>query len=249
MEQTVEDKIKALFKLQEIDSRVDEIRAVRGELPMEVADLEDDITGLQTRIENQNNEVKELEEGIQANKNKIKESEQFIKKYQGQLDNVKNNREYDALNKEIEIQGLEIQAAEKRIGEHKNNIELKKDLIKTAEEELDSRKKDLEFKKKELESITKETEKEETKILKEREKAEKQIEERLLNAYDKIRGAVKNGIAVATIERDSCGGCFASIPPQRQVDIRQRKKITVCENCGRILVDSAMAEEAATAKA
>ena len=237
MEASIEERLKNLNALQHIDSQLDNIHSIRGELPMEVSDLEDEIAGLETRLEKFGEEIKELEGSIAANKNKIKESQQFIKKYETQLDNVKNNREYDALSKEIEIQGLEIQAAEKRIGEYGKQIELKKETLSAAETELDGRKIDLVNKKKELENIVAETEKEEKELLKQRDKAEAQLEERLRAAYNRIRRNVKNGIAVATVVRDACSGCFGSIPPQMQADIRARKKIIVCEHCGRILID------------
>ncbi len=237
MEASIEEKLKNLAELQSIDSKIDEIKAIRGELPMEVADLEDEIAGLETRIEKQADELKELEAAISANKNKIKESQQFIKKYESQLDNVKNNREYDALSKEIEIQGLEIQAAEKRILDYNRQIELKKQVLETAKTEVEGRKIDLQNKKGELNGIVEETEKEERELLDRRAKAEEKLEERLRSAYNRIRRNVKNGIAVANVLRDSCSGCFGNIPPQMQADIRSRKKILVCEHCGRILVD------------
>ncbi|MGV3596515.1 MAG: zinc ribbon domain-containing protein [Bacteroidota bacterium] len=243
MEATIEEKLKALHTLQQIDSQIDKIKSVRGELPMEVADLEDDITGLETRIQKFNAEIEEFEENIQANKNKIKDAQTFIKKYEGQLTNVKNNREFDALNKEIEIQGLEIQAAEKRINEAKRSIDLKKEIIASSTTELEGRRIDLENKKKELNNIVGETEKEEQELMKTRNKAEKDIEERLLFAYNRIRGSVKNGIAVATVIRNSCSGCFGTIPLQMQSDIRQHKRIIICEHCGRILVDTHKEEE------
>lgn len=238
MEVTIEEKLRALHQLQQIDSEIDKIKSVRGELPMEVADLEDEIAGLETRISKFNDEIAEFDAQILVNKNKIKDSQANIKKYEGQLVNVKNNREFDALNKEVEIQGLEIQAAEKRINEGKRSIELKKELIEVSAKDLEGRKIDLVSKKKELDNIVGETEKEENALLKDRAKAEKKIEERLLNAYNRIRGSVKNGIAVATVVRSACSGCFGNIPPQMQSDIRQSKRIIICEHCGRILVDN-----------
>ncbi len=243
MELTVDQKLKALFKLQILDTKLDQLRSVRGELPLEVSDLEDEITGLETRISNLNGELKDIEGNITKAKSKIKESQQFVKKYEGQLTNVKNNREYDALNKEIELQGLEMMAAEKRIKEYERAIGLKKEIIDASIAEMESRKQDLEFKNKELLEIVNETEIEEQNLLGERNEAQSKIEDRLIAAYDKIRNNYKNGIAVAGIVREACGGCFARIPPQRQADIRQHKKIIVCENCGRILVDGALAEE------
>jgi hypothetical protein len=248
MEVTIEEKLRALYDLQQVDSEIDKITSIRGELPMEVADLEDDIAGLETRLEKFNAEIEEFENNIQENKNKIKDSQALIKKYEGQLSNVKNNREYDALNKEVEIKGLEIQAAEKKMGELKKSIELKKELIEGSKAELEGRKIDLENKKKELDNIINETEKEEKSLLKVREKAEKKIEQRLLTAYDRVRSSVKNGIAVATVMRSSCSGCFGNIPLQMQSDIRQNKRIIICEHCGRVLVDHSFAGEEAVAE-
>jgi predicted nucleic acid-binding Zn-ribbon protein len=245
MEATVEQKLKALYKLQAIDSSIDRIKAHRGELPLEVNDLEDEIAGMETRLSNLNTEQKEMEDSISSNKSKIKDSQALIKKYEGQLTNVKNNREYDALNKEIEIQGLEIQAAEKRIKDFQAEIKYKKEIIEKLVGEIGGRKEDLKTKKSELETIVEETEKEEASINKDREKAAKVVEERLMAAYSRIRTNMRNGIAVSKVDRDSCSGCFASIPPQRQIDIKQRKKIIVCESCGRIIVDADMADEVA----
>lgn len=249
MEATVEQKLKALFDLQTIHTAVDKIRTVRGELPMEVNDLEDDVAGLETRIHKIKEEINGLEDEIVNKKNMIKQSNQQIKKYEEQQNNVKNNREYEAIAKEIEIQGLEIQVAEKKIKEFNFEITNKTKLLESATVDLEERKKDLDLKKAELETITKETEKEEEALLKKAAKAEKQIEERLLSAYNKLRANAKNGLAVVTIHRDSCNGCFNKIPPQRQSDIRQRKKIIVCEHCGRILVDEGFVSEGAPVNA
>jgi len=238
---TIEEKLQGLWDLQTIDKRLDELRALRGELPMEVADLEDELAGLQTRLDKFEQEIADFESGIVANKEKIGQSQQLSKRYTEQLDKVKNNREYDALNKEIEIQGLEVMAAEKKIGELQNSISLKKELIDEVKQDLDGRKIDLDNKKKELEEITAETEKEESKILKNRDKTEKKADLKLLKAYNRIRKSVFNGLAVAPVLRGSCGGCFAKIPPQLQSDLRQRKKIVICEHCGRINVDAEMA--------
>ncbi|MCB9244933.1 MAG: hypothetical protein H6606_00755 [Flavobacteriales bacterium] len=238
---SIEEKLQSLWSLQSIDSKLDELRSVRGELPMEVSDLEDEIAGLETRLENFHNEISEFEKGITAYKAKISESKTLIKRYNEQLNLVKNNREFDALNKEIEIQGLEIQASEKKIGEYENNIAMKKEVIAEVEAERDGRLVDLDNKKKELEEITAETEKEEGKVMGQRDKAEALIDPKLLTAYNHIRRNVRNGIAVAPVLRGACGGCFARIPPQLQSDIRQRKKIVICEHCGRINVDAQMA--------
>ncbi|MDQ0636771.1 putative nucleic acid-binding Zn-ribbon protein [Pedobacter sp. W3I1] len=247
MEQTVEQKLKALYELQNIHTKIDKIRQVRGELPMEVADLEDDVLGLETRIAKIKGELDDLEDSIVTRKNTIKDAQAAIKRYETQLKEVKNNREYDALTKEIEIQGLDIQVSEKKIKEHGFEITSKTEIYEAAKAELDGRKKDLEVKKGELDVITAETEKEEQDLQKKADKAEPQIDERLLVAYKRLRKNAVNGLAVVTIDRDSCSGCFNQIPPQRQLDIRQRKKIIVCEHCGRILVDEALTHEVAEA--
>jgi predicted nucleic acid-binding Zn-ribbon protein len=243
MEQTVEQKLKALYDLQTIHTKIDKIRQVRGELPMEVADLEDDVAGLETRIQKIKNELDDLEDEIVTRKNLIKDSQANTKKYEAQLNEVKNNREYDAISKEIEIQGLDIQVSEKKIREFGFEISSKTAIYEKAQADLDARRADLDAKKDELGTITAETEKEENELTALAEKAIPNIEERLLTAYNRLRGNAKNGLAVVTIQRDSCSGCFNQIPPQRQSDIRQRKKIIVCEHCGRILVDELMALE------
>ena len=247
MEQTVEQKLKALYELQNIHTKVDKIRQVRGELPMEVADLEDEVAGLETRIQKIKAELDDTEDAIVNRKNMIKEAQALIKKYEKQLEDVKNNREYDALTKEVEIQNLEIQVCEKKIKEHGFEIASKTEIYDQALANVEVRKGDLEVKKSELATITSETEKEEQGLLKKVEKAETQIEERLLTAYNRLRSNAVNGLAVVTIDRDSCSGCFNQIPPQRQLDIRQRKKVIVCEHCGRILVDEALTQELAEA--
>lgn len=243
MEQTVEQKLEALYELQTIHTKIDKIRQTRGELPMEVADLEDDVAGLETRIQKIKNDLDDLEDAIVNRKNMIKESLALIKKYETQQNNVKNNREFDAISKEIEIQGLEVQVCEKKIKEHQFEINNKTEVYEKALADLEERKKDLEIKRAELENITSETQKEEEILVAEADKAEEKIEDRLRIAYNRLRSNFKNGLAVVTIERDSCSGCFNQIPPQRQSDIRQRKKIIVCEHCGRILVDETMAEQ------
>jgi predicted nucleic acid-binding Zn-ribbon protein len=243
MEQTVEQKLKALYDLQTIHTKIDRIRQVRGELPMEVADLEDDVAGLETRIQKIKNELDDLEDDIVNRKNVIRDAQANIKKYETQLNDVKNNREYDAISKEVEIQGLDIQVSEKKIREYGFEITSKTQIYDKALAELESRRADLDAKKAELDTITAETEKDEAELNSEAEAAKQNIEERLLIAYTRLRGNAKNGLAVVTIQRDSCSGCFNQIPPQRQSDIRQRKKIIVCEHCGRILVDEQMALE------
>lgn len=244
MEQTVEEKLKALYELQTIHTKIDRIRQVRGELPMEVADLEDDVAGLETRIQKIKNELDDLEDDIVTRKNLIRDAQSNIKKYEVQLNEVKNNREYDAISKEIEIQGLDIQVSEKKIREFGYEITTKTQVYEKALGELEARRADLDEKKAELDTISSETEKEENELSVQAEKAGKNIEERLLIAYNRLRKNAKNGLAVVTIQRDSCSGCFNQIPPQRQSDIRQRKKIIVCEHCGRILIDEMMAMEA-----
>lgn len=243
IETSIEQKLRALYKLQLIDSKIDKLTAVRGELPMEVSDLEDEIIGYETRTNNLLAEIARMEETIAANKAKIVDSKALTKKYEKQLDNVKNNREFDALNKEIEIQGLEQQALDKRIKNTQFDIEQKKIAVEALKTDLEGRKQDLLNKKSELDNIVEETKKEEDELLKIRGNAVKVADERLVHSYDRIRKSVKNGIGVATIERESCSGCYAGIPPQRQSDIKQRKKIIVCENCGRVLTDAQLAEE------
>ncbi|MCG3166669.1 MAG: hypothetical protein POELPBGB_02449 [Bacteroidia bacterium] len=238
---TVEERLKALFNLQQIDTAIDKIRIVRGELPLEVQDLEDEIAGLETRMKNYTDEVNALEDTIVQRKQQMKDSLALIKKYEEQQNKVRNNREFDSLTKEIEFQNLEIQLCEKRIKEAKANIAAKNEVIEKAQAELDERKSDLKHKKAELDDIIKETEKEEKSLIKESAKAEEVMEERLLSAYKRIRSNARNGLAVVTVARDACGGCFNNIPPQRQMDIRMRKKIIVCEYCGRILVDQELA--------
>ena len=237
-EVSVEERLKALYELQLIDSKIDKIKTVRGELPLEVRDLEDMVAGLETRIEKFNVELQAFEDSIVEKKNVIKDAQALIKKYQTQQGKVRNNREYDSLTKEIEFQNLEIQLAEKRIKEFKANIVSKTEISAISEEELVDRKKDLKLKKKELAEIVEETEKEEISLNKKSKTAEAIIDERLLNAYKRIRTNVMNGMGVVTVERDACGGCFNRIPPQRHLDIKTHKKIIVCEHCGRILVDA-----------
>jgi len=242
---TVEEKLRALFMLQTIDTQIDKIRIIRGELPLEVQDLEDELAGLQTRITNLTDEVSQLDNSINDKKNAIKDSFALIKKYESQQGNVRNNREFDSINKEIEYQTLDIQLSEKRIKEFRSGIDAKNDLIVLAKTSLEERSRDLDHKKGELNDIISETEKEELNLTSESAKAATKIEERLINAYKRIRDNAVNGLAVVTIQRDACGGCFNKIPPQRQMDIRLRKKIIVCEYCGRVLVDPEIAAETA----
>ena len=237
-EMTVAEKLKALYDLQLVDTSIDKIRILRGELPLEVQDLEDEIEGLQTRVSKYDNDIESLEKSISGKKQEISNAQDHIKKYEEQQNNVRNNREYDSLSKEIEFQTLEIELSEKRIREFTVQIDEKKVVIGESTEVLDGRKLDLENKQKELEDIIAETKKEENVMEKKSAVLEEIIEERLVSAYKKIRGNARNGLAVVPVERDACGGCFNKIPPQRQLDIASRKKIIVCEYCGRILVDS-----------
>lgn len=245
MENTVAKKLEALVKLQSIDSELDEIIKVRGALPDEVMDLEDEIAGYQTRIDKQKQELTDLETKISNNKTAIKDAEKLIQKYEEQQMNVRNNREYDAISKEIELQKLEIQILEKRIKESFAKIEGQKEEIEITKNKLSEREKDLESKKDELRVITKESEDDEKKLLKSRESAAKNVEDRLLKSYEKIHKNMRNGLAVVTVKRGACGGCFNIVPPQKQAEIREKKKIIVCEHCGRILadVDDAIEEE------
>ncbi|MFN5459494.1 MAG: zinc ribbon domain-containing protein [Bacteroidota bacterium] len=236
VEASIEEKLKSIYSVQLIDSKIDRIRIIRGELPLEVQDLEDLVAGLETRLSNYTEEVNELERQISDKKNEIKEHQSNIKKYESQQNKVRNNREYDAISKEIEFQNLEIQLCEKRIKEFKASIASKQEFLDTAESELEEKRTDLKIKKEELDEIISETEKEEKELLSRSENKLKDIETRLQKAYLRIRSNSNNGLAVVPVERDACGGCFNKIPPQRQLDIRMHKKIIVCEHCGRVLV-------------
>lgn len=242
-EVTVEEKLRALYDLQLIDSRIDEIRSVRGELPLEVEDLEDEVTGLNTRLSNLSEDVANLETDINNKKLAIEESKNLMKKYEEQQKKVRNNREFDSLSKEIEYQELEIQLAEKRIKEYKVKIEQKKEIIAGTQEKLDKQQSHLDHKKSELDAILKETEKEEKALIMKSEEFAGMIDNHLLNAYKRIRNKVKNGLAVVSIERGASGGSFFTIPPQVQLEIATRKKITIDEHSGRILVDAGLAAE------
>ncbi|MFC2148163.1 zinc ribbon domain-containing protein [Eudoraea sp.] len=243
VETSVEDKLRALYDLQLIDSRVDEIRNVRGELPLEVEDLEDDVLGLKTRMDKLKTDLETINYEIGAKKNLIEEAKVLIKKYADQQKNVRNSREFNSLAKEVEFQELEIQLAEKNIKEFKVQIEQKKEVISETKEKLVERESHLKHKKSELDAILAETDKEEKALLAKSEKFEKQIEDRLVQAYKRIRNNVKNGLAVVPIERGASGGSFFTIPPQVQVEIASRKKIITDEHSGRILVDPVLAEE------
>ncbi len=235
---SVEEKLSSLVRLQKIDSKLDEIQILKGELPMEVKDLEDEIEGLHARQTRVEEEINGIQEFIEQKKEGIKEAQALIKKYEKQSENVKNNREFEAINKEIEMQQLEEKLCEKHIkdateeiGEKARQLELAKKAVATKETNLNG-------KKAELEKIIGETEKEETHYNKDAAAARSHVDERLLLSYDRIRKNYRNGLAVVPVERDSCGGCFHAIPPQKQSEIKLRKKIMVCENCGRILVDT-----------
>ena len=237
-EVTVAEKLDALFELQKIDSEIDRIRTIRGELPLEVQDLEDELEGLETRINKIQEETKELENEVLDRKNATKDSETAISKYKEQQNNVRNNREYESLAKEIEFQELEIKLHEKKSKEAKFKIDSKKELLTEAKERFEFRQSDLKTKKAELDEIVGETQKEEDDLLKKSEAAKKKIDDRLVFAYNRLRDNAKNGLAVVVVDRDACGGCFNKIPPQRQLDITSKKKVIVCEHCGRVLVPS-----------
>ncbi len=237
MESTVAQKLDALTKLQGIDSKLDEIKKVRGALPDEVRDLEDEIAGYETRIEKFDETVKAIHDEIEASKKGIKEAEKMIAKYGEQQMTVRNNREYDAITKEIELQQLDIQIHEKRIKENDYKVQEKIAGIEETKNLHEDRQKDLVNKKAELENINSESEEDVKKLEKDREKALKNLEDRLAISYEKLRNNVRNGLAVVPVKRGACGGCFNTVPPQKQADIRERKKIIVCEHCGRLLTN------------
>ncbi|MCD6202424.1 MAG: hypothetical protein J7K46_11520 [Bacteroidales bacterium] len=242
-EMTIEEKLRLLYSLQLTDSKIDKIRTLRGELPLEVQDLEDEIAGLNTRIQNYEKEIKELEDNIAGKKNEIKDAEALIKKYEAQQMNVRNNREFDSISKEIEYQKLEIELYKKHISEFTEKIKEKNNTIEKSREQLQEREKDLTGKQEELNAIISDTQKEEELLAEKSKELQKKIDPRLLTAYKRIRANARNGLAIVTIQRDACGGCFNKIPPQRQLDIKTRKKIIVCEYCGRILIDEDLAQE------
>ena len=238
---SVEEKLKTLYQLQTTLSEIDKIRTLRGELPLEVQDLEDEITGLKTRIENINNEISELKSSVTGKKIEIEKAKNSIEKYKAQQDNVRNNREYDVLSKEIEFQSLKVELCEKRIREYTASIKSKEEEIEKNKQILEERGKDLEVKKSELDEIVAETKQEEEKLRDKAKALEANIELRLLQAFKRIRKNSRNGLAITYVQRDACGGCFNKIPPQKQLDIRMRKKIIVCEYCGRIMIDPDLA--------
>jgi predicted nucleic acid-binding Zn-ribbon protein len=234
---SVEEKLSSLVKLQKIDSKLDGIQILKGELPIEVSDLEDEIAGLNARQNRIEEEMNGIQQFIEDKKTLIKDSQDLIKKYEKQSDNVKNNREFEAVNKEIEMQTLEVKLAEKHIKDATEDIAEKAKQLEIAKKAVATKEGNLKGKKGELEKIIAETDKEEKNYNKQAASAREHVDERLLVSYDRIRKNYRNGLAVVPVERDSCGGCFNAIPPQKQSDIKQRKKIIVCENCGRILVD------------
>ena len=240
-EMSVEEKLKNLYQLQLMLSEIDKIRILRGELPLEVEDLEDEIEGLKTRIENTKRDASELHARINEMKTKIDLATQQLDKYQKQLDNVANNREYDLLNKEIEFQQLEVELCNKRIREATAQEKSKEEYLEKNQQILEGRNQDLEIKKNELDEIIAETKAEEEKLREKSKNIELTIEPRLLQAFKRIRKNSRNGLGIVYVQRDACGGCFAKIPPQRQLDVRMRKKIIVCEYCGRILIDPELA--------
>jgi predicted nucleic acid-binding Zn-ribbon protein len=234
---SIEERLSSVLRLQKIDSKLDEIRILKGELPMEVADLEDEIAGLRARQLRIEEEINGVNEFIEQRKNAIKDSEALVKKYEKQSENVKNNREFEAVNKEIEMQQLEVKLAEKHIKDPQKEIAEKALSLEKAKKNIEVKEGVLQTKKGELEKIIAANEKEEKQLNKEAAEAKASVEARLLMSYEKIRGNYRNGLAVVPVERDACGGCFNAIPPQKQSEIRQHKKIMICENCGRILVD------------
>ena len=236
-EYSVQEKLTGLVTLQKIDSKLDELKVLKGELPMEVADLEDEIQGLHARQQRIEEEINGVTDFIEQRKNAIKEAEAMAKKYEKQSNNVKNNREFEAINKEIEMQQLEVKLAEKHIKDATEEIAEKAVLLDKAKKNIGNKESLLANKKTELEKIIAANEKEEKHFAKLATEAREHVDNRLLSSYDKIRKSYRNGLAVVPVERDACGGCFYSIPPQKQSEIKQHKKVMVCENCGRILVD------------
>ena len=238
---TIEERLKNLFDLQMIDSKIDQIKILKGALPIEVKDLEDEIAGLDTRVNKLNSVLEDVKNHIGKDKENIKPSESLIERYNKQLNEVKNNREFEALTKEIELQNLEIQLSEKRIREANDDNESKAEALAKTEERKAQKEEDLVKKKEELEKIIEKTEKEEKTLSNKSDKAQAKIEERMLKYYHKTRSAYRNGLAVVTYGRGSCGGCFNRIPPQLQIEIGNRKELITCEHCGRVLVDHEIA--------
>ena len=240
-EYSVEEKLQSLYQLQTMLTEIDKIKTLRGELPLEVQDLEDEIAGLTTRIEKASYDVVEMSKGVTENKNVIEVSKAAVAKYQEQQDHVSNNREFDSLNKEIEFKNLEIELAEKRIREFTSSINAKKEEIERNKALVEEKKQDLEIKKSELQEIIEENRQEEERLREQSKQLELTIEPRLLQSFKRIRNNTRNGLGIVYVQRESCGGCFNKIPPQRQLDIRMRKKIIVCEYCGRIMIDPELA--------
>ena len=238
---SVEEKLKTLYQLQTALSSIDEKRALRGELPLEVQDLEDEIEGLTTRVEKIKNEIDEFQRAITMKNGEINDAKASVERYQAQLNEVKNNREYDTLSKEIEFQTLEIELCNKKIREANNRINEKREELASAEQLITERQGDLEVKKSELEEIMTETRAEEDKLKEKVKDLESKIENRLLTSFKRIRKNARNGLGIVYVQRDACGGCFNKIPPQRQLDIKMHKKIIVCEYCGRIMIDPELA--------
>ena len=238
---SVEERLKTLYQLQTTLSAIDEKRALRGELPLEVQDLEDEIVGLNTRMEKIENEISEFQQAVSQKRGDILTAEASVNRYQAQLDEVKNNREYDTLTKEIEFQSLEIELCKKKIKDALIKIEERNADLKQAQELVADRKVALQQKKGELDEIMQETREEEEKLKEKAKEYEAKIEPRLLSSFKRIRKSVRNGLGIVYVQRDACGGCFNKIPPQRQLDIKMHKKIIVCEYCGRILIDPELA--------
>lgn len=238
---SVEERLKALYQLQTTLSAIDEERALRGELPLEVQDLEDEIAGLTTRVEKIKNDIKEFEDAVRQKKAEINEAQASVERYKAQLNDVKNNREYDTLSKEIEFQTLEIELCNKKIREANAKVEEKNADLKATEEQIVDRRQALEEKKNELDEIMDETRAEEERLKEKAKELEVKIEPRLLASFKRIRKNARNGLGIVYVQRDACGGCFNKIPPQRQLDIKMHKKIIVCEYCGRILIDPELA--------
>jgi len=238
---SVEERLTNLYRLQFLSSQLDEINTLKGELPIEVSDLEDEIEGLKRRISNLEESTGEFRSEIEKHKGNIRESNLLIEKYKHQLDNVKNNREFEALTKELEYQTLEIQLSEKKIKEAEAKIAAKDQTIAEANDRLALKERDLEVKKVELQEIIEKTDAKEQALLKKVEKSEKMVEERLLKAFSKIRNRSKNGLAVVTLVRGTCGGCYNAVPPQIMIEISQQKEIIACENCGRVIVSDTIA--------
>ena len=242
--QSVEEKLVLLYKLQMIDSKIDEIRRLRGDIPQKVRELEDEIVGINTRIKNLETSIETIKNSIKDHEISINEANTLIKKYEEQRDNVRNNREYDALTREIEYQKTDISLREKRIKEFNEQLKIRQEELQEAKKELEDKQQDMEEAKKELEEVVQDTEKEEQELIEKRKDFEKLLEERILRAYNRIRRGVRNGLAVVPItESGACGGCYNMIPPQRQLEVSLHKKILNCEFCGRILVDDSIVEK------